>query len=71
MESRKKGEEDIVTKNLITLNEDTPILNKINVLERNKLIRVPVASNSGLVGILTHRDVLFCYIRAPVNGMVR
>ncbi len=63
-DTNKVKAEDIMTKTLITVNEDTPIHDVIKTLEDNKLIRVPVVNNSRLVGILTRRDVLFCYIRA-------
>ncbi len=63
--------EDMMTKNPITVNEDTPILDVIKILEDHKLIRVPVVKESKLVGILTRRDVLFCYLQGknkPPHG---
>ncbi len=61
--------EDIMTKSLITVNEDMPILDVIKILEDNKLIRVPVVKESKLVGILTRRDVLYCYLKATAQTM--
>ena len=58
--------EDIMTKNPITVEEDTSIFDVIKTLEGHKLIRVPVVKGSRLVGILTRRDVLYCYLMA--NG---
>ncbi len=61
--------EDIMTKNLITVEEKTPIMDVIKILEDNKLIRVPVVKESKLVGILTRRDVLFCFTQATAEPM--
>ena len=60
--------EDIMTKNPITVNEDTPIFDVIKILEDPKLIRVPVTKESKLVGILTRRDLLFCYLQATAEA---
>ncbi len=63
--------EDIMTKKLITVEEDTSIIDVIKILEDHGLIRVPVVKESKLVGILTRRDVLFCYLQAthkPPHG---
>lgn len=59
--------EDMMTKNPITVEEDTPIFKVIKILEDHKLIRVPVVKGSKLVGILTRRDVLFCYLKATAE----
>tara|TARA_B100001971_G_scaffold27686_1_gene22018 strand:+ start:421 stop:864 length:444 start_codon:yes stop_codon:yes gene_type:complete len=60
--------EDIMTKNPITANEDTPIFDVIKILEDRKLIRLPVVKESKLIGILTRRDVLFCYLQATTEA---
>jgi CBS domain-containing protein len=61
--------EDIMTKNPITVEEDTSIFDVIKTLEGHKLIRVPVVKGSRLVGILTRRDVLYCYLMATAQTM--
>lgn len=61
--------EDIMTKNPITVSEDTLIFDVIKILEEKKLIRVPVVKDSKLVGILTRRDILFCYLQATAEPM--
>lgn len=51
--------EDIMTKNPITIGENTSIDEIINVLETKHIIRVPVVDKDGkLVGIVARRDVL-------------
>jgi len=51
--------EDIMTKNPITINEDTPVSDITNILETKNIIRVMVVDNSGkLVGIVSRRDIL-------------
>ncbi len=59
--------EDMMTKDTITVKEDTSITEVIKILEDSKLIRVPVVKGSILVGILTRRDVLFCYLQATLK----
>ncbi len=61
--------EDIMTKNPTTVKEDTSIFNVIKILEDNKLIRVPVIKGTKLVGIITRRDVLYCYLMATAQTM--
>lgn len=51
--------EDIMTKNPITANEDTPVNEIINILETKHILRVPVVDKDGkLAGIVSRRDVL-------------
>ncbi len=70
LENRDKKElkaEDLMTNDPITVTEDTAMLDVIKILEDHKLIRVPVVNESKLVGILTRRDVLFCYLKATAE----
>jgi CBS domain-containing protein len=51
--------EDIMTKNPITVNEDTPVNEIINILETKHILRVPVVDRDGkLAGIVSRRDIL-------------
>jgi CBS domain-containing protein len=51
--------EDIMTKNPITVNEDTAVTDITNILETKNIIRVMVVDKSGkLVGIVSRRDIL-------------
>lgn len=56
-----------MTKTTITVHEDTPINEVIKILEDKHLIRMPVVKGSKLVGILTRRDVLLCFLRATAE----
>lgn len=66
-DEKKLKAQDIMTNHPITVNEGTPVLDVIKILEDNKLIRVPVVRDSKLVGILTRRDLLFCFLRATAE----
>jgi CBS domain-containing protein len=55
---------DVMTKAPMTVTEDTQILDVIKLLDEHKLMRIPVVDGTRLVGILTRRDVLFCYLKA-------
>lgn len=55
--------EEIMSRELKAVNEDTPVDEAIRLLETNHLIRVPVVKDGRLVGIVARRDILFGYIK--------
>jgi CBS domain-containing protein len=55
---------EIMTRDLKVVQEDTSVMDVINLLEKEHLIRVPVLKDGKLVGIVARRDVLFGYIKA-------
>jgi CBS domain-containing protein len=55
---------DIMTRNAVSVSEETNSVEIINILETKHLIRVPVLRNDKLVGIVARRDVLFSFIQA-------
>jgi CBS domain-containing protein len=59
--------EDIMTRDLKVVQENTLVEEVIRVLETNHLIRVPVLKDGKLTGILARRDVLFGYIKATAQ----
>ena len=70
MESRKLETvraEEIMTRDVKTIQIDTPVNEAIRLLEENHLIRAPVLNDKKLVGILARRDVLFGYIKATAE----
>jgi CBS domain-containing protein len=58
---------DLMQKEVITVNEDTPLKDVIKTLEDNNLVRVPVVKNNVLVGIITRRDLLLCHMKATAE----
>ena len=55
---------DIMTKDVVTATEDTPLMNLIHLLQERHLIRVPVVQGHKLVGMVARRDVVFAYVKA-------
>jgi len=55
---------DIMTKDVVTATEDTPLMNLIHLLQDRHLIRVPVVQGHKLVGMVARRDVVFAYVKA-------
>ena len=55
---------DIMTRELVTVTENTPFLEITKLLQRQHLIRVPVVRGEKLVGILARQDVILGYIKA-------
>ena len=56
---------EIMTKDISSVNPDTPVLEVIQLLQSKHLIRIPVvAANGSLVGIVARRDILLGYLRA-------
>jgi CBS domain-containing protein len=59
--------ERIMTRNVKTVQEDTPVDEIIRLLESHHLIRVPVVKDGKLVGVVARRDVLFGYIKSTAE----
>jgi CBS domain-containing protein len=56
---------EIMTKDISSVNPDTPVLEVIQLLQSKHLIRIPVVvANGSLVGIVARRDILLGYLRA-------
>ncbi|MFQ5715408.1 MAG: CBS domain-containing protein [Candidatus Scalinduaceae bacterium] len=60
--------QDIMTKEAITVTEETPMMDVIKLLEDKHLIRVPVVNSKKLVGILARRDLLLCHLRTTAKA---
>lgn len=59
--------EEIMTRDLKVVEENTPVDEAMRLLETHHLIRVPVVNNGRLIGILARRDILFGYIKATAE----
>lgn len=59
--------EEIMTKEVKFIQEETPVDEAIRLMEEDHLIRVPVVKDGRLVGILARRDILFGYIKATAQ----
>lgn len=66
---RKITAEDIMTpeSDLVTVTEDTPVMDLAGILQESHLIRVPVVKGKTLVGIVARRDIVFGYVRAVAH----
>ena len=53
---------DIMTREVITVAEDTPVLDLILLIQQHHLIRVPVGRENKLIGIVARRDMIYGYI---------
>jgi CBS domain-containing protein len=49
---------DVMTRQLVTVSEDTPLEKVADLLERHRIKRVPVTRNGELVGIISRADLL-------------
>ena len=58
---------DVMTKDAVSVSENTDSVEIINILETKHLIRVPVLRNDKLVGIVARRDVLFAFIQTSTK----
>lgn len=59
--------EQIMTRDVKYVREDTLVDEIIHLLENDHLIRVPVVKNGKLTGIVARRDILFGYIRSTAE----
>lgn len=58
---------DIMTRQVITVAQETPVTDVIHLMRERHMIHVPVTSGSTLVGIVARRDVLYGYVKAVAN----
>jgi len=61
---REVSVSDMMTKDVISTTEETPIMQLIHLLQERHLIRVPVVKDQKLVGMVARRDVVFAYVKA-------
>ncbi len=64
---REVSVSEIMTHEVVTTTEDTPLMNLIHLLQERHLIRVPVVKEHKLVGMVARRDVVFGYVKARAN----
>jgi CBS domain-containing protein len=55
---------EIMTRTVVTVTEDTPVMDLVHLLQERHLIRVPVVKGRTLIGIVARRDILFGYVKA-------
>ncbi|MFQ6134388.1 MAG: cyclic nucleotide-binding/CBS domain-containing protein [Nitrososphaerales archaeon] len=53
----RKKVEDIMSKPLITVAEDTPVWDAFRIMLRHKIRRLPVEKDGKLIGIVSERDL--------------
>jgi CBS-domain-containing membrane protein len=58
---------DVMTANVITVVETTPLAEIANVLERNRIKRVPVLEGGKLAGIVTRSNLLYALATADIR----
>lgn len=55
---------DIMTKDPISVSEESGFNEIVNILVNKHLIRIPVVRNGKLIGIVARRDIIFAFIQA-------
>ncbi|MGQ3685480.1 MAG: CBS domain-containing protein [Candidatus Loosdrechtia sp.] len=55
--------EDIMSKDPVTVSEETPVDDVIEIMVRHNIIRVPVVRNDNLVGLISRCDILSSIIQ--------
>jgi len=58
---------EMMTRDVVTATEQTPVPDVVKLLQKHHLIRVPVVENKKLVGVVARRDVVFGYVKATAN----
>lgn len=58
MKAHSKSVKDIMTRHVVTVREDTDIGEIARLMETNRIKRVPVARDGGIVGIVSRADLL-------------
>jgi len=60
--------EEIMTRNVVTVTEETLVTDLARLLQERHLIRAPVVRGRTLVGIASRRDVIFGYVKATAKN---
>ena len=55
---------ELMTKEVTTFTENTPLLNQVHLQQERHLIRVPVVKGHTWVGMVARRDVVFAHVKA-------
>lgn len=59
--------EEIMTRNVVTVTQETLVTDLTRLLQERHLIRAPVVRGRILVGIASRRDVVFGYVKATAK----
>jgi CBS domain-containing protein len=65
--------EQVMSREMVTVAEDAPLGDVVNLMESRHIRRVPVMRNGAVVGIVSHRDLLHAFVSlakkpAPPSG---
>jgi CBS domain-containing protein len=60
---------DLMTKDVITVNENHTIAHVIDTMEKNKVGKIVVIRDNEPVGIITHENISFAYVEDPETGV--
>ena len=60
---------DLMTGDVITVNENHTIAHVINTMEKNKIGKIVVIRDNEPVGIITHENISFAYVEDPETGV--
>ncbi len=61
---RQVAAADIMTRDVVTVPEDMPVVELTKVLQERHLIRVPVVKGKTLIGVVARRDIVYGYVKA-------
>lgn len=50
--------DELMTRDVITVEADTPVDEVMEILERERILRIPVISDGNLVGVVSRSDIL-------------
>jgi len=50
--------DELMTRDVITVEADTPVDEVMEILERERILRLPVVSDGNLVGVVSRTDIL-------------
>ncbi len=60
---------DLMTSDVITVNENHSIAHVINTMEKNKIGKIVVIRDNEPVGIITHENISFAHVEDPETGV--
>lgn len=70
VKSHGRRADEVMTRRLVTVEEDTPVREIARILEEKRIKRVPVVSAGHLVGIVSRADLLRGLVTKPIEETV-
>lgn len=68
VQSHSRRVADVMTVDVVSVEENTPLEEVVKLMEKRRIKRVPVVRDGGVSGIITRSDLLRAFLKATATG---